>query len=387
MKNAAHIYLIFGDDEFPVSVKAKEVVQSLVPPEEQTFGLEVMEAKADTVDQAVGALRGCLEALQTPGFLGAGKVVWLNDANFFSDTIVARSERVKSLVVELAAIIKAGLLSGQKLVITSAKVDKRSAFYKACKANAEIQEFSIPAKTYKTEQHARERAAVELKRLELKMTQEVLHAFVERVGTESRQIANEIEKLAVFMGSRREVRLEDIDEVVCASRQLAVWDLADAVGERDLPRALKALRQLLFQKESPIGLVVSLQNRLNQLIIFREALDNGWLRLGGSEKWRTVDWNMPKDIEKMFSSLEERDPRNIHPYRAAKLAVQARKFSSSELSSCRKLAIKTHEQLVSSAVPEQLIFEILLIKLLAAGRTSRDVVANRNPNRTGDECD
>lgn len=361
------VYLMFGTDEYLVSARAKETVEALVPPEDRMLGLEIIDGKADTVEAAAAALGQCSEALRTIGFFDNRKVVWFRDVTFLADNVIGKSETVKTRVNGLASMINAGLSPGQILVVTSPKVDKRFAFYKACKQKGKIYEYAVPDKGYLLEKHAESRLREALSKSGLTMDQDVRHAFLEKVGTDTRQIINEIGKLAVFMGKRRNVRSADIEAVTSLSRGALAWDLADAVGKRELGRAQEVLRRLIFQKESPIGLIVVLENRIRDLMIYREALDKGWLteKKESYHDSRYVWGDVPPEAETMFSEEFSKDPRKTHPYRIGLLAAQAGLFSWQDLRRCRETVIDTHVKLISSAVPKSMALELLLIKMLS----------------------
>jgi len=363
---AAGIYLIFGD-EYIVSSKGRQMVETLVPSGNQAFGLEVIDGNADSVDSAVKAVNKCLEAIQTVGFMGSSKVVWFRDINFLHDSKTGKSKDVKECVDRLAEIIRKGVPEGQTLVLTSPKVDKRHSLYKACNEAGNVQEFAIPDKPYVAEKQAAQMLSDCFRKAGLKPESGVGEAFLEKVGTDSRQIVNEVEKLAVYLGSRKEVRLADINAITSSSREILAWDLADAFGKRDLKQAILVLRQLLFQKESAMRLIIGLEGRVRDLMLYREALDNGWLvskRGGGwgpSAQWGDV----PPEVEEAFSSKFERDPRSTSPFRIGVLAEQAKLFTVRELQKCRKAVLDAHEKLVSSDIPEQTILEPLLVKMIS----------------------
>jgi len=367
---AVPVYLISGDDEFLVAQKSKQVIDELVPLEERALGLETIEGKADTVAEAVSAVARCREAVMTMGFFGGRKVTWFRDVNFLSDTVVGRSESVKEAVADLAALIKEGFPEGQILVVSAVKADKRYAFYKACKAAGEVHEFTVPDKAYLAERQAGDVLGGVLEQAGLQMSRDVKAAFIEKVGFDTRRIVGEVDKLAVYLGKRKRVESADLEAVTSASRGSLAWDLADAFGKRQLPRALGILRQLLFQKESPIGLIIGLESRIRDLIVYREALDNRWLEekrgYGGRP---TLGWgDVPPEVDEMLSEGFAKDPRSTHPFRIGLLAQQAANFSASELEECRRAATEAHVELVSSAVPQPMILELLLIRMLSKQR-------------------
>src|SRR3954465_11638992 len=81
----------------------------LTPPEAGEFGIEVIDACADNVDQAVTKIRLAMEALQTLPFFGGSKLVWFKNANCLADSVIGRSSSVLAALEELAELIEAGL--------------------------------------------------------------------------------------------------------------------------------------------------------------------------------------------------------------------------------------------------------------------------------------
>ncbi|PYJ42958.1 MAG: hypothetical protein DME86_04205 [Verrucomicrobia bacterium] len=83
----ANLYAIVGSDEAAVKREAAALAQKLAPAEAGEFGLETIDGAADNVEQAAGAIRSTIAALQTLPFFGGGKLVWLKSANFLSDDV------------------------------------------------------------------------------------------------------------------------------------------------------------------------------------------------------------------------------------------------------------------------------------------------------------
>ncbi len=361
------LYLITGNDEYLVSSKAKEVVSALVPDQERALKLDVVDGSADTVDSALNAINQCISALQSLGLFSQEKVVWLQDASFLADNRQGKSEAVLDQVGRLTDLVKAGLSEGLVLVITAPQIDKRRAFYKACKAVGELHEFQMPEKAYQAERVTAERLDEQLAAAGLKMTPQARSAFLEKVGSDTRQLVNEVEKLAIYMGERTPVDIRDVRAVVSSSREAVAWDLADAFGNRDLSRAIATLRQLMFQKESTIGLVMGLESRVRDLLVYREAMERGWLvKQSGYGGRMSVGWgDVPPEVEQSFSEQMGSDPRKMHPFRVGVLAEQARNFSHKRLLFCLREVTNAHAKLVSSRVPAEIVLELLLVRMLA----------------------
>jgi len=361
----SNVCLIVGDDEYVVSAKAEEIVHSHVSPENVTLGLETIDGDVDTVDNAVQAIDLCISAILTQGMFAASKVVWFRNVSFLTDSVVGRSENVKPRINRLAEIITGGLPPGTTLVISANGADKRYALYKAIKQNGKVSEFSVPAKAQQADRAAGEKLRDLAAERGLQMSGDAQAAFVERTGTNTRQMVSELDKLSVYMGERKRVQVGDIQTIVSSSRESIAWDLADAFGKRQLPRALGLMKQLLFQKESGIRLVISIESRIRDLMLYKEGLQRKWIGKGYGNSSGMAWGNLPDDADKVFSEELERDPRSTHPYRVGLLAAQAQGFSRSELRRCQQLALASHEQLVSSSMPESIILEIMLVNMLS----------------------
>lgn len=360
---ACALHLIFGDDEYLVASEARSLVDSLVPPDRQAFGLEIVDGHAESSDEAVAAVQHCLEALQTIGLFGGEKVTWLRGVRFFGDSQASRTQAVREAVARLTQVIRGGLVTGQTLVITASSVDKRLALYKACQEVGQVREFAIPDKAYMAERQAETRLRECLSKAGLRMAEDTRQAFLSRVGFDTRQMVNEIEKLVTYLGEEKSVEASDIEAVTCPTREALAWDLADAVGNRNAGRALTLLRRLLAQKESPIGLISVLESRIRDLRVYREALDQGWVRMSGPRV--RAEWGeVPPGVDAAFAAVPGKDMRAAHPVRAGHLAAQARQFSPRELRLFEDLLIRTHLQMVSSGTPQPLLLEMLLLRML-----------------------
>ena len=344
---SARVYIFSGEDEYLLVQDAKNLISKLLPPEEQTLGLEIIEGSARIIADALASIAKCIEAVRTPGFMGARKVVWLRNANYFNRSIISRSKDVTAILDSLAKIIKTSLPKGNIVVITANGLDKTSAFFKACKAKGEICQ-QAALKPWEKDKAAAAFTRSVLQKNKLKVTPDVVAAIVELAGTYSRQLLQEINKLAVFVYPRQQASVEDVFAIVSASRENTFFGLVDAVGSRDLPKAIVTLRQLLFQKESEIGLVMGLEARFRYLLILREMISE---KMTAEEK---------RALEPLLASEKGRPPQG---YYLEKLLEQAKNFSRRELELARDAILETRLKLVSTSGLEKILLEKLLVKI------------------------
>ena len=368
MTNQRQAYLFVGNDDYPLSLAARQLVNERVPLAEQAFGLEVIEGRASTIDEALATIKRCHEALVTPGFLMVrGKVIWWRMVSFLGDAEVVGNEDVKAEMKDLASALEDGRAGEATLLVTAPAVDKRSAFYKLFASRFEVREFMLPDKAYLVERVGRDKIRMALEEKGISADTDAVELMLSRVGADSRLIAAETEKLALFLGDRRRVGLKDVQVVVSSTLTSVMWDLQDAVGDRRLPDALEVLRELLASKEHALAIVSSLMGRMRDLLLYREALDQGWLRIKGGGRGDSAEWGeVPGGVDEVLSSVLKRDPRTVHPFVVGKMAQQARRFSVAALRRNQRLLMDTYETLVSSRVPEQTELELMLVRIMAA---------------------
>ena len=90
------------------------------------------------------------------------------------------------------------------------------------------------------------------------------------------------------MGARADIELADVDAIVTRNKQARAFALADALGDRDLPKLLRTLDEELWEvrlkvgKKSEIGLLYGLISKVRVLILLNEMIREGWIKANAS---------------------------------------------------------------------------------------------------------
>ena len=370
---SVNLHLVCGSDDYRVEQQARAIVDASVPATERALGLEILDGRVDTKDAAVAVLRQCLEAVQTAGFFGNGKLVWLRSATFLNPlSRPGDSEEVKARVAELVTLLKGGLPAGQRLLITAVSVARNTAFFKACQATGEVSDFGGGEKPWEQEKLARERLGGLLQEVGLEMPEEVRDRFLQRVGTSTRLLAIELEKLRTYRGKAAgPVTEEDVDAIVSVGREAMAWDLTDALGDRDPARLVAALRRLEAQDENAIGLVTMAERRIREMLLLRQAIDQRWLQVQESNRGVFCQWSepMPDEADRLLQSLPK-DPRAMAPFILKRTAAQAKRYTLQELRRARHLLIELREGLVASSAPPEILLETALLRIVGRRPTA-----------------
>jgi DNA polymerase III subunit delta len=357
------VFLVAGSDEFEVSRRARHLADQLCPEADRAFGLEVVDAACDTVDESLNAIRSALDGLRTVGFFGSSKLIWLRDASFLYDSRPGKSAQVKEALAGLGEEIKAGLMPGVRLLISAAQIDKRTSFYKTLTKHGVAQFFDLPEKSYKWDAHAETVLRGLLDEAGLRARRDVIQLIVQRAGPYARQLNMEVEKLVLYLRGRKDVTAEDVVTMVSPAREHAYNELTDAFSRGELGNALSVCRKLLFQKEQPVGMMMGLQQRVHDLLVYRTALDRRWAVITGSPDWPKVEWPGSPEAEEFFSCLSN-DPRRANPFWAGMLAKQAKQFSRKRLAAMQRTLVEIQGQMTGGVAPAEFLIEWALIKTI-----------------------
>jgi len=359
------LYLICGDDDYLVDSAARERIDRLVPAADRALGVEVVDGRAESGDEARRAVDACMESVQTPGFFGSVKLTWLREASFLTGGgRVSESAAAKAAVEKLAEWLKGGLLEGQTLMVTTSKILRSSVFFKVCQKQGEVEDFGGGFKSWELEKLADQRLDVLLTRAGLTLDDQARKEFLSRVGFETRTLVQEVEKLRLYMGRDGLVSANDVREITSVGREAEAWDLLDAFGERDSLGLIGTLRRFSGQKGIGVMLAAMLEKTVRELLVLREAYDRKWLYggKGGSCGWVT---SLPPEASVLLNSLSV-NPKTMNAWALKKKLPHALNYSLQELRVARFRILELREKLVSTGLPELFLLETTLLRILGS---------------------
>ncbi|MGN0810820.1 MAG: DNA polymerase III subunit delta [Akkermansia muciniphila] len=249
-------FVFFGSDEGAAAAAAAAAYNKLSEGSDG-WGNEIIDGAAAVVDEALSIIRRTLTGLQMVSMFGGRKVVWLKGATFLADTPQGlRSEAVQQAMEDLVAAL-GHLPADTYFVLSAAEADKRRSCYKKLCKVAEVKEFSkIDISKPGWENELSALAVRQAKPLGLTFSSEALNLFVHRVNESTRQIANEVAKLDVYLGpERRQITVEDVDLMVAVSRNGIVFEIARAVENADCNRAIRLVNEQLDNGEQAVSIM------------------------------------------------------------------------------------------------------------------------------------
>jgi DNA polymerase III subunit delta len=191
------------------------------------------------------------------------------------------------------------------VLVLTGDVKPDSALAKAVGKHGEVLVYDVSAKAlprWVAEQFTRLGATAE---------PDACSTLVELVGDDPDELANEIEKLAVWAAGQT-IQAGHVLDLVAGRAETSIFSLTDAWGRRDLPAALGASEELLARSDRP---------RRDELLRLAGLLANHVARVRRCQSL----------AEEGVRSRDAASRLKMHPFVAQKAFAQAANFSVDEL--------------------------------------------------------
>ncbi len=368
-KPDAPVALICGEDDFAVKQRAKELYQKWSG-ELGGEDHEIIEATVSNSGDALKTIGKLREALQTLPFFGGGKAIWLRDCNFLGDDKTASSGVVTETLGELAQELKDFQWQSVRLLVSAGKVDKRKTFYKTLEKLGPVESFngwSVDDKDWADQ--AELMAGKLIQARGKKISSDALSELVARIGPQPRQLANEAEKLCLYVGDRAGITAADVNTVCIKNKQARAFALGDALGNRNLPVLLQCLDEELWEMQfdkdkSEIGMLYGLISKVRALLLLKEMMREGWIK--ATQDYNGFKAQLSRVPAAKLPADKKYNPLSLNPYVLFKALGQTKNYSEVELVQAMDLLLQANRRLVSSALDERIVLQQTLVQIVGA---------------------
>jgi DNA polymerase-3 subunit delta len=233
-KDFRPIYWLEGEEDYYIDKLIKYAEHEILSEQEASFNLSVFYGKDAGWTDVINACR------RYPMF-AERQVVLLKEAQQMRDI-----EKLEPYVENpLASTI---------LVVSykEKKVDGRTRFAKTLAKNGVV---LTTKKMYDDKLPEWTTELVHSKGLTI--SPKALMLLVDHIGNDLTRIDNEIDKLSINLGKRKNITEEDIEEYIGVSKEFNVFELQAALAEKNLPKAIRIIGYFESNpKAAPIQLVL-----------------------------------------------------------------------------------------------------------------------------------
>jgi DNA polymerase III subunit delta len=180
---------------------------------------------------------------------------------------------------------------------------------------------------------------------DVKVDSDAARELVDSLGGDMMMIANELEKLVLYVAEKKRVTLGDVETMVLAAKQRSLYELTDAVSAKNRTKALEVLEAILSSgegDEAAIGHLYMLAKTYRQMLVISEK------NVRDSRALWQVLWQGFR----------------VPPFAAEHVMRQARRYKSRrELTRGLRLIAKADLALRSNPVSKRFVLEKLVLDL------------------------
>jgi DNA polymerase-3 subunit delta len=161
------------------------------------------------------------------------------------------------------------------LITVYSKAPKNRKLYKAIQTHGVIVDCSVPAGERRADKLAQEsvlRQTLEemLSAARKKLAPSLLGTLIELTGFDLPNFRDNVEKLIAFTGGRAEITAADIQTLLRKTKTDPLYELTNAVAERNLNKAVGCLGGLLRAEWHPLQIIAALANQVRKLLVAKD---------------------------------------------------------------------------------------------------------------------
>ena len=234
------LYFLYGEEGYLLDQAVETIVESAAPEGTDDFNSDTFRGRSVEAED----IRESCEMLP---MMVDRRVVVVRDLQEMAISELEQLEGYFESPSETTCLVLHAHTAGD-----NAEIDLRKGVFRTLKSEATHCEFES-LYDYEVgevvEKHARDRG--------MRFSEEASAYLIEAVGTDIGTLDKALDKVDLYLGPSdedglRSVRKEDVEEITAHTRVRSIFDLTDALGERNYREALDILDGMLLAGKSPL---------------------------------------------------------------------------------------------------------------------------------------
>ena len=309
------IYLLYGEERY-LRRQYKDRLQKALCGDDDTMNTHFYEGK----DIPIGEI---IDLAETLPFLAERRVIFISNSGLFK----SGGEKMAEYLSELSETAF--------FVFTESEVDKRSKLFKTVQSKGYAAEFAV-----QDESTLKRWIAGVLAKDGKRITEDTTQLLLTKTGTDMDNIQMELEKLVCYCMEREVIADADV-EAVCTTRISShIFDMINAIADKQQKKALELYYDLLALKEPPMRILFLIARQCNMLLQAKVLKSRGY------------------DNRTIGSKL------GVPPFIAGKYLTQASRFSSTVLRNAVQQCVEAEDAVKSGRMNDMMSVEILILSVL-----------------------
>ncbi|MCR5273555.1 MAG: DNA polymerase III subunit delta [Lachnospiraceae bacterium] len=312
-KNFKTSYLIYGPEEY-LKLQSKDSLIKALVSDGDTMNFNAFKGNDVSAKEII-------DLAETLPFLAEKRVILVEDSGFFKSTEESIAEYLGN-IPDSACII-----------FMESEVDKRSKTFKAlCKNGGECL-CETPS-----EKMLVSWILQKIIKEDKKISQNTMNLFISMTGMDMTRIQSELEKLLSYTLHKDVIESEDVLQVVSGQINNQIFEMVEAIGNKQQKKAMDLYYDLLALRESPMK-ILSLLTRQFRLI------------------WEIKSMAKRGERDTSIAKVE-----GIPSFAVKKYLAMARNFNRDELTSGIEEGLSLEEQFKTGRINDKIAVEIFITK-------------------------
>lgn len=307
------IYLLYGEEAY-LKKQYKEKLRNAMLSPDDTMNYAYYEGKGINVNEII-------DLAETLPFFADRRLIIMEDTGLF-----------KSASPELADYLKE-MPDTTSIIFIESEIDKRGKLYKA------VQNAGRAVELGRQDEATLIRwVASSIKRESKSVSEHTVRYFLAKVGTDMENIQKELEKLFCYAMGKDSITAEDVEAICTTQITNQIFDMVNAVADKQQKKALQYYYDLLALKEPPMRILFLLARQFKLLLEVKVMDQKGYGRKEIAEK------------------------TGINPFVVGKYQTQAKSFQTKELRNIIEDSVETEECVKTGRLTDTLGVELFIVK-------------------------
>jgi DNA polymerase-3 subunit delta len=169
---------------------------------------------------------------------------------------------------------------------------------------------------------------------------EAVTYLIQESGSSLMDLHNELEKLFLFVGDKKEIGLGDVESMSGHTKQSNVFQLTEAIESKNIKLSVSVLKSLLREGEAPVLILTFAHRAIRRLLTAKSLMEE-------------MGMNRDEVGRKLF----------LHKFFDRNFFQLLGKYTMKELRKDMRLVLEADIELKSSSRPEEAVLEELFLAL------------------------
>ena len=254
-------YLIFGEENYLINEKIKDIKKSI----------KVEDDNVISYDLTNDSISSVLVEASTVSMFSDKKLIICDNSLFLTANKSLSEEELKDLTNYLENSFEDVYIL---FIVREEKVDSRKKITKLINKISKVFDCN-KIDSYKLNSYVGDY----IRDKGYSISSSSVELIISKVGYELSNIIKELDKMFIYKGEDKKITKEDIEDVITNNLEKNIFELTNAIVNKEKNKVIKIYNELIKSGEDPIKLIVTLSNQF-RLILQVKLMRNG----GYSEK-------------------------------------------------------------------------------------------------------